>query len=71
MCRATCDASQSLLEKTRALLLADDRSLWVIAHDFDIPFHWLRKFATNDIPNPGVNRVQYLFERLTGEELKV
>lgn len=46
-----------------------ERDLFEVFTDTKIPFFWLRKFASNTFKNPSVNRVQYLYEYLTGKTL--
>ena len=62
---------QTLLEKTLALLQDDSRTLPEIYRDTGIPFYWLRKFARGEIQDPSVNRVQKLYEHLSGRLLNI
>lgn len=39
--------------------------------DTGLPFHWLKRLRENQIENPSVNRIQKLYEYLTGQPLKV
>lgn len=66
-----CDRQGSLLNKTRQLLNNDPRSLFEIAVETGVPFDWLRKFAGNRVSGANVNRVQFLYEKLTGKKLFV
>ena len=34
-----------------------------------VPFYWLRKFVNNEFKNPSVNRIQYLYQYLSGKKL--
>jgi len=61
--------STSLMEVTIALLKQDDRSLPQVTRETKIPLSWLKKFIANDFKNPSVNRVQYLYEFLSGKNL--
>lgn len=63
------DPPGTLLRRTRHLLKQDKRSLFTIASESDLPFYWLRKFATGETKDPGVNRVQSLYEYLTNHKL--
>ena len=63
------DQSGSLMAKTQTLLKGKD--LLAIYNATGLSFYWLRKFASGEIRNPSVNRVQYLYEHLAGKELKV
>lgn len=64
-----CDGPGTLATKTRELVNAEPRGLLSVAQKTGVPFYWLRKFAAGKIPNPSVNRVQYLFEKLTAKKL--
>ena len=64
-----CDATSPFMEHTRQLLRNDERGLLDIHKQSNIPFYWLRKFAYNEVPNPSVNRVCFLYTFLTGEEV--
>ena len=66
-----CDEPGSLLEKTRDLLKQDPRGLLDIYNETGIPFYWLKKFASGGFGNPSVNRVQFLYEFLTQDELQL
>ena len=61
------DQGGSLMVTTRALL--KDKDLLAIYDATGLSFYWLRKFMRGDIPNPSVNRVQYLYEHLSGNPL--
>jgi hypothetical protein len=63
------DEAGTLLQKTRAILARDQRSLLELANETGLPFYWLRKFAGGKIKNPSVNRIQYLYEKLTRKKL--
>ena len=63
------DRPQSLLTTTRQLIKQDRRTLNMISQATAVPFYWLKKFSAGEIPNPAVNRVQYLYEFLTQKNL--
>lgn len=63
------DKPQSLYVRTRQLLKDDKRPLRMIGQATAIPYYWLKKFSAGEIPNPGVNRIQYLFEFLAKKEI--
>lgn len=67
----TTDKPGTLLEKTLKLVRDEPRGLLAVAQKTEIPYHWLRKFAAGKIPNPSVNRVQKLFEKLSGKTVKL
>jgi len=64
-----CDQPQSLITKTFVLLKEDERSLADISIRAQIPYFWLESFSKGKVKNPGINRVQYLYEFLTGKKL--
>lgn len=61
------DNPLSLMKETKRLLKA--RDLLEVYAETRVPFYWLRKFAAGEFQNPSVNRVQYLYEHLTGLSL--
>lgn len=63
------DRPGSLMEETRRLL--KDVNLLELYATTKIPFYWLRKFASGAFRNPSVNRVQFLYEYLTGKPLTI
>jgi hypothetical protein len=67
--RPPCDKPGTLIEATRKLLKNDPRSQPRIAEDLGVPFHWLKAFMADEIEAPSVNRVQYLYEKLSGHRL--
>lgn len=65
------DPPGSLYKKTRQLLRGEKRSLFEIAKESGIPFYWLRKVNAGTIHDPGVNRIQKLYEFLTNKPLEL
>lgn len=63
------DQPQSLLLHTRQLIKEDRRQLKMISQATNVPFYWLKKFSAGEIPNPSVNRVQYLHDFLSQKDL--
>lgn len=59
----------SLLEKTRKMMKDDKAFVMQVFRDTGIGYFWLRSFAKGAYSNPGVNRVQYLYEYLSGRKL--
>ena len=59
------------MQATLALMREKKFTLEEIHAATGLPFYWLRKFAGREISNPGVNRVQRLYEFLSGRELVV
>lgn len=53
-----------LLTETHALLLADKRSLPVIASEAEVNYHWLGKFNQDKYEDPGVKKIQKLYAYL-------
>lgn len=68
-----CDAPGSLLSATRKLIEKDGehRSRTALAAALGIPLHWLNAFVRGDIESPSVNRIQYIYDRLSSTKLKV
>ena len=62
------DQPQALMLKTIALL--KKRDLLEVYVATKISFYWLRKFASGVYKNPSVNRVQFLYEYLTGKKVR-
>ena len=60
---------ESLHRATIEALHNDKRTLRIIGQATGIPFYWLKKLSASEIPNPGVNRIQQLFEFLTKKRL--
>jgi hypothetical protein len=54
----------SLLKQTRKLLAEATDPLQEIANDSGVGIEWLKKFRADLIPNPGVIRVQKLYDYL-------
>ena len=67
------DYEMSLMGATRQLLKdrGDDVTFLRIYTDLGIPPGWTQKFMAGGIPNPSCNRVQALFEYLSGKKLIV
>lgn len=66
----------SLMQCTLKLLHAYEGSMLTLAEEIKvrnpetkISFYWLRKFSSGNFSDPSVNRVQELYEYLTGEPL--
>lgn len=59
------------MRETRTMLKNRAQSLPDISKESGIPFYWLRKFLWNEIRDPGVNRVQLLWEYLAKRKLDV
>jgi hypothetical protein len=59
----------SLLTETRRLLKERNQKLMDIQAATGISFFWLRRFNSGEIQEPGVNRIQTLYEYLSGRKL--
>lgn len=59
----------TLLETTLRLLRERQNTLPDIAMATTLPFYWLRKVAGGEIADPSVNRIQTLYEYLSGKKL--
>lgn len=62
-------ATLSLADKTRTLLLLSKEDLTAIAALTNVSYDWLIKFKSNKIKDPSVNKVQSLYEHLSGSPL--
>lgn len=62
-------APGSLMTETLRLLKERKETLINISDKTEIPFYWLRKFLGGEINDPSVNRVQRLYEYLSGTQL--
>lgn len=63
------DQPNTLMERTIALILNDGRTLPELYRDTGVPFYWIKNFVKRKFANPSVNRVQYLYEQLSGTKL--
>lgn len=68
--------SESLMERTLRLLREHPDSVPSIyaalkAQGSEISFGWLNKFSSGDIKDPSVNKVEELYQFLTGESVLV
>jgi hypothetical protein len=61
----------TLYEQTLELLIASDLTLTEIAINADVPYDWLVSIRYDRVKNPSVNRVQQLYEFLSGKPLTV
>lgn len=61
----------TLHARTLALLKQSKVPLPEIYKETDIPYYWLKKFSSDEIKDPSVNRVQRLYEFLAGKQLEV
>lgn len=60
----------TLMEEVQRLLQErKDVTHLAIYNALRIPPSWIRKFQKGHFPNPGVNRVQALYEFLSGKKL--
>ncbi len=65
------DMPNSLLTAVIKLLEKDKRTFMEIYKDTGIPFYWLQALSKGKFMNPSVNRVQYLYEQLSGKKLSL
>lgn len=63
----------SLVTRTRELYVARPREVTQlkIAADTGLSIHWINQFAMQRDHEPGVNKVQTLYEYLAGKKLEV
>ena len=62
---------KSLYEKTLELLNETEVPVRTISEESGIPYDWLIGIKYDRIRNPSVNRVQELYEYLSGKKLPV
>ena len=63
------DKPGTLAQRTRDLLQNRECSMPRLSRNLDLPLSWLIRFERAEIPSPGVNRVQFLYEQLSGKKL--
>lgn len=63
----------TLYHRTYTLLRQrmETKSLQTISRESDLPYYWLNKIAIGATKDPGVRRVQKLYEYLTGKPLEL
>lgn len=59
----------TLHTKTLALAQKFDGTQFELAEQSSVPYFWLRGFLNGTIKRPGVDRVQKLYEFLSGKKL--
>lgn len=69
MAEVKFDAPGTLMHETLRLVKTSGKSLPQLYRDTGIPFYWLKKFSSGEFQNPSVNRVQFLYETLSGRKL--
>lgn len=65
---------ETLMEHTRKLLRESPQSIPEVYHGMsmqgsEVSYYWLRKFSAGNVSDPSVNKVQELYEYLTGKPL--
>jgi len=63
------DNPGKLMQEVQRLIKEDPRSNPELFRDTGIPFNWLNSFVAGKYKNPSVNRMEYLYETLSGKEL--
>ncbi len=71
MTKRTYTFGNSLHEATRKLLLDTPIPVMRISKELKISYVWMMKFRNGEIQDPGANRVQSLWEYLSGRDLEV
>lgn len=66
--RQPFDKPQSLMIETLKLL--ENKNLHELYKETGVGYYWLRKFVAGEFLNPSVNRVQFLYEHLSGVKIK-
>lgn len=68
----TVDVSSTLLNAVVDKLKdKSEKDLMLIWSKTGIPYFWLRKVVSGDIKNPGVKRIQFLYEYLMERKLSI
>lgn len=65
------DKPGELLTKVRNMINNDPRSFSQLSHDTRLPPVWIRQIADGAIVNPSVNRVEWLYNALSKDKLRV
>ena len=63
------DNTGTLLTHTLSLLRQRKCSIEKLSHQLDMPVSWLNMLERGEMKAPGVNRIQYLYEKLSGKKL--
>ena len=63
--------SGTMMVRTLELLQQTRKTIPEIYKETGINYYWLRKFRSGEIKDPSVNRVQKLYEYLTGKPLSL
>lgn len=66
-----CDQPGALMATVQKMLKDDARPLLQVFEDTKIPYYWLRTFSSGGYKNPSVNRIEKLYEYLSGKNLGV
>ena len=67
------EVKMNLYEKTLKLIRNCPRNITYadIGHNTGLSIHWIEKFGQGKIKNPSVQKVQTLYEFLTGKKLEI
>lgn len=63
------DKPSKLHGEIMRLIKKDERPLVILAGDLKLPAVWLKRFAAGEVANPGVNRMEYIYEQLSNVSL--
>ena len=66
---APCDRPQSFLRTVQKLVREDKRTTEAICRDLQLPVSWFNQFKYGKIDSPSVNRMQFIYEKLSGKKL--
>ena len=64
-----CDQPGTLIKTVLDLIKKDNRTVDALCRDLNLPRSWFVQFKLGTITKPSVNRVQYLYEKLSGKKL--
>jgi len=61
---------KSLLERTTTLLRSSDKTVTVICRDTGISRRWINYLKAGEYKDPGVNKIETLYNYLSGKKLR-
>lgn len=64
-----CDKPNTLLAATIDMIRKDKRTRLDQALELTVPYHWLSQLMAGNIKSPSVNRIQHIYEQLSGKKL--
>ena len=68
---SSINSEESLYKVTRQLLQCSEEGVWEISTKTGLGYFWLRQLKAGNIVDPGVNKIQKLYEYLTKKKLEL